>query len=122
MSLTDQQVVRYSRHVLLPQVGGRGQRLLAQARVDISGTGPTAETCALYLVAAGIGTLHLDARIPHETVAHLRDLNPEVRVDLAPAPAGALSVTADGEGVGPELVTQGARAALRVLREVLELS
>ncbi len=61
MALRDDQIRRYARHVLLPDVGGVGQeRLLAAAvQVDV-GPGRDAEVAALiYLAAAGIGTLVL---------------------------------------------------------------
>lgn len=59
MSLREDQIRRYSRHVLLPDVGGRGQqRLLAGAVRVAVGPGRIAELVALtYLAAAGVGTL-----------------------------------------------------------------
>lgn len=61
MSLRDDQIERYARHILLPDVGGRGQKklLAATARVELS-PGDGAAICALtYLAAAGIGRLEL---------------------------------------------------------------
>lgn len=59
--MNDDQVRRYARHILLPDVGGTGQtRLLASACVVPVGPDCAAETCALmYLAAAGVGSIGL---------------------------------------------------------------
>lgn len=59
MSLTEQEILRYSRHIILPEVGGRGQRRLKAGSVLIAGLGPAGSAAALYLAAAGIGKLTL---------------------------------------------------------------
>jgi hypothetical protein len=53
--LSDEQVERYSRQILLAEVGGRGQERLLAARVVVHGDGPTAGFAASLLAAAGVG-------------------------------------------------------------------
>jgi sulfur-carrier protein adenylyltransferase/sulfurtransferase len=103
MDLTSRERQRYSRHLLLPEVGEEGQRRLKAARVLCVGAGGLGSPAALYLAAAGVGTLglvdfdvvdfsNLQRQIIHGTPdvgrskiesahARLEALNPEVRVE-----------------------------------------
>ena len=59
MEFTEEQISRYSRHILLPEVGGKGQKKIAQAKILLVGAGGLGSPAALYLAAAGVGTIGL---------------------------------------------------------------
>jgi molybdopterin/thiamine biosynthesis adenylyltransferase len=59
MNLTNQQLERYSRHIILKDVGAKGQSKLLNSKVLIIGTGGLGAPAALYLAAAGLGTIGL---------------------------------------------------------------
>jgi molybdopterin/thiamine biosynthesis adenylyltransferase/rhodanese-related sulfurtransferase/molybdopterin converting factor small subunit len=101
--LSHAEVLRYSRHLLLPEVGVAGQRKLKAARVLTIGAGGLGSPLSLYLAAAGVGTIgivdfdsvdltNLQRQIVHGTStlghsklesakARLTDLNPNVSVE-----------------------------------------
>ena len=102
--LTRDEILRYSRHLLIPEVGLDGQRKLKGSSALIIGTGGLGSPVALYLAAAGIGHLglvdydvvdssNLQRQVIHGTStvgklkvesarAKLIDLNPDVQVDI----------------------------------------
>ena len=57
MALTGEQLERYSRHIILKEVGLRGQKKLLNAKVLIIGAGGLGSPAAMYLAAAGVGTI-----------------------------------------------------------------
>jgi len=101
--LSHEEILRYSRHLILPDVGLEGQRKLKAARVLLIGAGGLGSPAALYLAAAGVGTLglvdfdvvdttNLQRQIIHGTSTvgvsklesarrRIEDLNPNVNVE-----------------------------------------
>src|ERR1700712_3180051 len=59
MSLTDDELERYARHIVLKEVGGAGQERLRRATVAVIGAGGIGSPAIQYLAAAGVGTLLL---------------------------------------------------------------
>lgn len=106
MRLSPPELVRYARHLTLPEVGTAGQERLRRARVLLVGAGGLGSPAALYLAAAGVGTLgivdgdavelsNLQRQVLHGTAAigrpktesarqRLADLNPHVVVETHP--------------------------------------
>ncbi|MCU0489851.1 MAG: molybdopterin-synthase adenylyltransferase MoeB [Anaerolineales bacterium] len=102
--LSHEEILRYSRHLLIPEVGLQGQRKLRAASVLVVGTGGLGSPVALYLAAAGVGRIGLvdydvvDASNLQRQVIHgtqsigelkvesarrrLLDLNPDIRVEI----------------------------------------
>ncbi len=57
MEFTEDQILRYSRHILLPEVGGDGQEKILNAKVVLVGAGGLGSPVGYYLAAAGVGTI-----------------------------------------------------------------
>ena len=114
MRFTDEEIRRYSRQMIVPEVGGIGQERLRAATATA-----TSEIEALYLAAAGVGTV----RVPSEALAEsVRALNPLVTVvsDSPVAnPAGA--DINDPPVANPGAAVDGALSAWRTIKRALEL-
>ena len=104
IEFTDEQIERYSRHIILPEVGGSGQQKMLDARILLLGAGGLGSPAAYYLAAAGIGNLgivdfdkvdlsNLQRQIIHSTERigmlktesakkTIQALNPDVNVTL----------------------------------------
>jgi adenylyltransferase/sulfurtransferase len=102
MSFTEDQVSRYARHIILPGIGGAGQQKLMDAKALVIGAGGLGSPAAMYLAAAGVGTIglvdfdhvdlsNLQRQILHDTsdvgrpkvasaTERLNELNPNVEV------------------------------------------
>ena len=103
MSFTNEQLERYSRHIILKEIGAKGQKKLLNAKVLIIGAGGLGAPAAMYLAAAGVGTIgiadadevdlsNLQRQIIHATKdlgkpkvqsakETMNDLNPDVTVN-----------------------------------------
>ena len=101
MRFSDEEIRRYSRQIVLPEVGGAGQEKLRAATVTAA-----SEVEALYLAAAGVGTII----VPTDAIAEAaRALNPLVRVEVGNVP------------VSEATVEQASLFALRAIKETLAL-
>ena len=85
--LTDAQIERYGRQIILPEVGGRGQERLLAARVAVAGAGPAATAAVTLLGRAGVGTLHVSAG-----VGPLPELSPDCRSGSSEGAAADVAV------------------------------
>ncbi len=119
-TLTPAELLRYSRHLLIPSVGEAGQLRLKSSSVLLIGSGALGSPAALYLAAAGVGRLglvdadtvdvsNLQRQILHgeswlgkpkleSAAARLREVNPHVRLELHPVrftPENAMEIAAD---------------------------
>jgi molybdopterin/thiamine biosynthesis adenylyltransferase/rhodanese-related sulfurtransferase len=95
--LTKEQRARYSRHLLIPEVGEEGQSKLLNARVLLIGAGGLGSPASLYLAAAGVGTLGIvDGDVVDESnlqrqIVHSTDTLGTPKVDSAKATIEALN-------------------------------
>ena len=80
MSLTDAQIDRYSRQIIVPHIGGRGQERLLAARILLVGDARDIEAPLAYLVGAGVGTICLKPSADQAVFTEKRELNPDVSV------------------------------------------
>ena len=87
MAFTDEQIERYSRHIILKEVGAKGQKKLLNAKVLIIGAGGLGAPAAMYLAAAGVGTIgiadadEVDLSNLQRQIIHATKLNPDVKVN-----------------------------------------
>ena len=97
LDFTEDEIQRYSRHILLQEVGGTGQAKLKAARVLVVGAGGLGSPLVLYLAAAGIGTLGIvdddvvDLSNLQRQVAHTTDRIGVSKVASAAAAATAIN-------------------------------
>src|SRR5215468_9769083 len=92
MALSDPQIDRFSRQIILPQIGGVGQQRLLQSSVAIGGRDDhLAEIVALSVVGAGIGRVALHGPDRDALRSALIDLNPDAAVTLASGGLGSIA-------------------------------
>jgi molybdopterin/thiamine biosynthesis adenylyltransferase/rhodanese-related sulfurtransferase len=91
--LTDAQRERYSRHILLPEVGEAGQARLLQGKVLLLGAGGLGSPAALYLAAAGVGTLGIvDADVVDESNLQRQIIHTKSRVGTPKVESAAKTI------------------------------
>jgi len=101
---------RYSRHLLLPEVGAVGQDKLAHARVALIGAGGLGSPSALYLAAAGVGTLTLiDDDVVDKSNLQRQVLHTDARIGTPKTESARITLTA----LNPRLRVQAHKERLR---------
>ena len=109
MTLTDPQLDRYARHIVLKEIGGEGQRRLLEARVTVIGAGGIGAPAIQYLAAAGIGSL----RVIDDDAVTLDNLHRQIL--FGTADVGRRKAEVAGEAVArlnPDVRYQGSNARL----------
>ena len=97
MDFTEDQIQRYARHILLPEVGGVGQSELISAKVLVVGAGGLGSPLLLYLAAAGVGTIGLvdddtvDLSNLQRQIVHTTSSVGESKVESAAATIAAIN-------------------------------
>lgn len=97
MTLSDEQLERYARHLILREVGGVGQAALARARLLVIGAGGLGSPAMLYLAAAGVGTIgvvdndHVSLSNLQRQIAHRTQDIGRLKVDSASESAQAIN-------------------------------
>jgi adenylyltransferase/sulfurtransferase len=114
MDFTEQQLKRYARHIVLPEVGGVGQAKILSARVLVVGAGGLGAPLLLYLAAAGVGRLGVvdddvvDLTNLQRQVIHATDRIGTAKVESAKRTVAGvnpdITVIAHNERLGPENV------------------
>jgi hypothetical protein len=88
MTLTEAQIDRYSRQIIVPHIGGRGQERLLAARIMLVGDARDIEAPLAYLVGAGVGSIFVRVTGRQggfaKKIAEAHELNPDVTVTVEP--------------------------------------
>ena len=117
-TLTPDQRRRYSRHLILPEVGEAGQRKLLDARVLIVGAGGLGSPAALYLAAAGVGTLGIvDDDVVDDSNLQRQVIHSTERIGMGKAVSAQAAISALNPDV--EVITHETRLGKENVLEIL---
>ncbi len=116
---TEEQIVRYSRHIILPEVGGKGQKKILEGKVLLVGAGGLGSPSAYYLAAAGVGKIGIVdmdvvdlSNLQRQILHHTGDLG-RAKTDSAKEKLNALNPDV-------ELVTYNERLSSENIMELFE--
>ncbi len=118
MDFTDEQIERYSRHIILPEVGGKGQAKLLESKVFVLGAGGLGSPALLYLAAAGVGTIGIaDGDVVDVSNLQRQIIHDNNTVGMAKVESARKSI----EALNPDVVvnTFNGRLDTENIREVL---
>lgn len=116
-ALSEEQRQRYARHLVLPEVGEKGQRKLLESKVLVIGAGGLGSPVALYLAAAGVGNLRIvDFDVVDESNLQRQILHGIDRVGRAKVESARQTIAA----INPDVVVEAHRARLEA-SNVLQL-
>jgi molybdopterin-synthase adenylyltransferase len=111
MALSDEEIERYARHIVLPEVGGPGQNKLKNASVLVIGAGGLGAPLLLYLAAAGIGRIGI---VDHDTVSlsnlHRQVIHTTDRIGMAKVDSARQQIAA----VNPHVVVETYQSRITV--------
>jgi molybdopterin/thiamine biosynthesis adenylyltransferase len=93
MTLTDAQIDRYSRQIIVPHIGGRGQERLLTARMLLAGDARDIEAPLRYFVGAGVGTICLKLPANQIVFTEKIELNSDVTIEFAEQSNGRVDLT-----------------------------
>ena len=113
MPLTDAQIERYSRQIIVPHLGGRGQERILASRIVIAGEASDIEAPLAYLVGAGVGTINVRLSGGRSELAKkigaAHESNPDASVTIADGPQAPVDLA---------LLILGSEAARKLVDEI----
>src|SRR5579863_6858215 len=109
MTLTDAQIDRYSRQIIVPHIGGRGQQSLLAARILLAGDARDIEAPLAYLVGAGVGSIVLKLPAGQTASTETSGQNSDVSVTVSDKSQGRFDLA---------LVIVGSAAAKKIADEI----
>ncbi len=119
MEFNNEQIYRYARHIILPEVGGKGQQMLLEAKVLCLGAGGLGSPIALYLAAAGVGKIGI---IDFDVVDH-SNLQRQIlhsTKDVGKLKVDSAKETLEGMNPDVEVVTYNAKLSSENAMDIIK--